>query len=74
MIVYPKTINHIAVSVTNLDKAVKWYQEVFGFNVINGPVDIVADDSPGSGSKRYPWSKLKESASCLVKYRQPSRY
>ena len=45
MIVYPKTINHIAVSVTNLDKAVKWYQEVFGFNVINGPVEIVADDS-----------------------------
>jgi catechol 2,3-dioxygenase-like lactoylglutathione lyase family enzyme len=45
MVVYPKTINHIAVSVTNLDKAVKWYQEVFGFNVINGPVEIVADDS-----------------------------
>jgi catechol-2,3-dioxygenase len=46
MIVYPKTINHIAVSVTNLDKAVKWYQEVFGLNVINGPVEIVVDDSP----------------------------
>ncbi|MDQ3838388.1 MAG: VOC family protein, partial [Thermoproteota archaeon] len=45
MVVYPKTINHIAVSVTNLDKAVKWYQEVFGFSVINGPVEIVADDS-----------------------------
>jgi catechol 2,3-dioxygenase-like lactoylglutathione lyase family enzyme len=25
---------------------VKWYQEVFGFNVINGPVEIVVDDSP----------------------------
>ena len=35
-----------AVSVTNLDKAVKWYQEVFGFNIINGPVEIVVDDSP----------------------------
>jgi catechol 2,3-dioxygenase-like lactoylglutathione lyase family enzyme len=46
MIVYPRTINHIAVSVTNLDKAVKWYQEVFGFDVINGPVEIVVDDSP----------------------------
>jgi catechol 2,3-dioxygenase-like lactoylglutathione lyase family enzyme len=46
MIVYPRTINHIAVSVTNLDKAVKWYQGVFGFNVINGPIEIVVDDSP----------------------------
>jgi 4-hydroxyphenylpyruvate dioxygenase-like putative hemolysin len=45
LVVYPRTINHIAVSMTNLDKAVKWYQEVFGFNVINGPVEIVADDS-----------------------------
>ena len=45
-ITYPRTINHIAVSVPDLDKAVKWYQEVFGFNVINGPVEIVVDDSP----------------------------
>jgi catechol 2,3-dioxygenase-like lactoylglutathione lyase family enzyme len=45
MIVYPRTINHIAVSVTNLDKAVKWYQEVFGFSVMNGPIEIVVDDS-----------------------------
>jgi catechol 2,3-dioxygenase-like lactoylglutathione lyase family enzyme len=46
MTVYPKTINHIAISVTNLDKAVKRYQEVFGFTVINGPIEIVVDDSP----------------------------
>ena len=43
--VYPKTLNHIAVSVTDLDKAVKWYQEVFGFTIINGPVEFEADDS-----------------------------
>ena len=47
-IVYPRAINHIAVSVTDLDKAVKWYQEVLGFTVINGPVEFEADDSvPG---------------------------
>ena len=40
VIIYPKAINHIAVSVTNLDKAVKWYQEVFGFTIINGPVEF----------------------------------
>lgn len=44
IIVYPRTINHIAVSVTDLDKAVKWYKEVFGFTV-NGPIEFEADDS-----------------------------
>jgi catechol 2,3-dioxygenase-like lactoylglutathione lyase family enzyme len=45
IIVYPRTINHIAVSVSDLDKAVKWYKEVFGFTVVNGPVEFEADDS-----------------------------
>lgn len=45
IIVYPRTINHIAVSVTDLDKAVKWYKEVFGFTVVTGPVEFEADDS-----------------------------
>lgn len=45
IIVYPRTINHIAVSVTDLDKAVKWYKEVFGFTVVNGPIEFEADDS-----------------------------
>jgi catechol 2,3-dioxygenase-like lactoylglutathione lyase family enzyme len=46
MTVYPKTINHIAISATNLDKAVKRYQGLFGFTVINGPTEIVVDNSP----------------------------
>jgi catechol 2,3-dioxygenase-like lactoylglutathione lyase family enzyme len=46
MTVYPKTINHIAISATNLDKAVKRYQGLFGFTVINGPIEIVVDNSP----------------------------
>jgi catechol 2,3-dioxygenase-like lactoylglutathione lyase family enzyme len=45
IIVYPRTINHIAVSVTDLNWAVKWYKEVFGFTVVNGPVEFEADDS-----------------------------
>ena len=45
VIVYPRTINHIAVSVTDLNRAVKWYKEVFGFTVVNGPVEFEADDS-----------------------------
>jgi catechol 2,3-dioxygenase-like lactoylglutathione lyase family enzyme len=47
-IVYPKTLNHVAVSVSDLDQAIKWYKEVFGFTMIRGPVEFVADDSlPG---------------------------
>src|SRR5919197_6160302 len=45
MVVYPKVINHIAVSVPDLDQAIKWYKEVLGFNMIAGPVEFVADDS-----------------------------
>jgi catechol 2,3-dioxygenase-like lactoylglutathione lyase family enzyme len=45
IIVYPRTINHIAVSVTDLNRAIKWYKEVFGFTVVNGPVEFEADDS-----------------------------
>jgi catechol 2,3-dioxygenase-like lactoylglutathione lyase family enzyme len=69
MVVYPKTINHIAVSVTNLDKAVKWYQEVIGFNVINGPVEIVADDSSlGMVVKDIEWFGLVQATKWVLKY------
>lgn len=44
-IVYPKMINHIAVSVTDLDQAIKWYKEVLGFTMVRGPVEFIADDS-----------------------------
>jgi catechol 2,3-dioxygenase-like lactoylglutathione lyase family enzyme len=43
--VCPKIINHIAISVPDLDRAIKWYKEVFGFYLIAGPVEIIADDS-----------------------------
>ena len=59
--VYPKTINHIAVSVPNLEEAMKWYTEILGFTVIKPPVEIVADDSLiGTAMKDIHGPKLKK--------------
>jgi catechol 2,3-dioxygenase-like lactoylglutathione lyase family enzyme len=44
-VVYPKIINHIAISVPDLDQAIKWYKEVLGFIMVKGPVEFVVDDS-----------------------------
>src|SRR2546430_1119057 len=41
-IVYPKMINHIAVSVTDLDQAIKWYKEVLGFTMVRVPLKFIA--------------------------------
>ena len=35
-----KVMNHVAVSVTDINLAVKWYHEVMGFTVLMGPVEI----------------------------------
>jgi catechol 2,3-dioxygenase-like lactoylglutathione lyase family enzyme len=57
----PKIINHIALSVADLNSAIKWYKEVFWFSVINGPVEIVVDDSPlGIAAKDIHGPKLKK--------------
>jgi catechol 2,3-dioxygenase-like lactoylglutathione lyase family enzyme len=47
--VYPKIINHIAISVPNLDDAVKWYREVLGFTVVKQAAEFEADDSLKEG-------------------------
>lgn len=41
----PLGINHVAISVTNLEQAIKWYQEIFGFRQIGSPVEFVTDNS-----------------------------
>ncbi|MDX2455503.1 MAG: lactoylglutathione lyase family protein [Desulfosarcina sp.] len=42
---YPRTFSHIGLSVTNLEQAVDFYTNVFGWYVIMPPTEIVADDS-----------------------------
>lgn len=59
--VYPKIINHIAVSVPDLDEAVKWYKEVLGFTVVKQTVEFVADDSlTGMAVKDIHGPRLKK--------------
>jgi catechol 2,3-dioxygenase-like lactoylglutathione lyase family enzyme len=43
--VYPKTLNHIAISVSDLDGATKWYEDIFGFTKIAGPLEFIMNDS-----------------------------
>lgn len=38
------SINHIAISVPDLKKGLKWYQEVMGFTIVRGPVELTSDD------------------------------
>jgi catechol 2,3-dioxygenase-like lactoylglutathione lyase family enzyme len=60
-ILYPKMINHIAVSVPDLDEAIKWYKEVLGFIMVKGPVEFVADDSlTGKAVRDIHGSDLKK--------------
>jgi catechol 2,3-dioxygenase-like lactoylglutathione lyase family enzyme len=37
--------NHIGVGVPDLDKAVRWYHEVLGFNMVVESMEGSADDS-----------------------------
>lgn len=59
--VYPRTINHIAVSVSNLEETIKWYQDIVGFTLIKQPIEFVADDSlTGMTVKDFYGPKLKK--------------
>lgn len=54
-------INHVAISVTNLEQAVNWYQKVLGFRLIGGPVELITDDSPaGKALKDIHGENLKK--------------
>jgi hypothetical protein len=40
----PAPINHIAISVPDLDKGIHWYQKVMGFVVVRGPAELTSND------------------------------
>lgn len=39
------TMNHVGISVLDIEEALRWYQEVLGFTLLTPPVEMVADDS-----------------------------
>ena len=42
---YPRAITHVGITVTDVEAAIRWYREIFGFQLLAGPVQLVADDS-----------------------------
>lgn len=55
------SINHIAISVPDLEKGLKWYQEVMGFTIVRGPVELTSDNiQVGKALKNIFGSKFKK--------------
>ena len=40
----PAPINHIAISVPDLEKGIQWYEQVMGFAVVRGPAELTSND------------------------------
>jgi catechol 2,3-dioxygenase-like lactoylglutathione lyase family enzyme len=47
--IYQRSINHVGVGVSNLDQAIEWYRNVFGFVLLRGPFEINANDGSYEG-------------------------
>ncbi len=46
---HPRVFSHIGLSVPDLDRAVKFYNEVFGFTVLMAPTEIVEETESAIG-------------------------
>jgi catechol 2,3-dioxygenase-like lactoylglutathione lyase family enzyme len=58
---YPIAINHIAISVPDLDEALKWYQEVLRFTIVRGPTELsVVDPKVGNALQDIFGSEFKK--------------
>jgi catechol 2,3-dioxygenase-like lactoylglutathione lyase family enzyme len=40
---YPRSINHVGVGVADIERAIHWYQEVLGFTLLMGPMEVRAE-------------------------------
>ena len=44
-----RPMNHVGISVTDIDAAMTWYHDVLGFVVLSSPIDIIVDNSTSAG-------------------------
>ena len=44
--VYPRSFSHIGITVPNIEKAVKFYEEVMGWYVIMQPSEVKKESQP----------------------------
>jgi catechol 2,3-dioxygenase-like lactoylglutathione lyase family enzyme len=40
---HPRALNHVGVGVSDIEKAIHWYQEILGFTVLKVPLEVRAD-------------------------------
>lgn len=40
---HPRAMNHVGVGVSDIEKAIHWYQEILGFTLLKGPLEVHAD-------------------------------
>ena len=40
---HPKAANHVGVGVSDIKEAVRWYQEILGFTLLKGPIEVRAE-------------------------------
>jgi catechol 2,3-dioxygenase-like lactoylglutathione lyase family enzyme len=58
---HPRTLGHVGITVTDLDRAVAWYRDVLGFDLLSGPSVLRGDDShAGKGASDVFGSRFGE--------------
>jgi catechol 2,3-dioxygenase-like lactoylglutathione lyase family enzyme len=60
--VCPRPLHHIGIGVSDIDAAIKWYEEVLGFRLFAGPFDLTrSGDKTGQLADLFgpPFQKLK---------------
>jgi catechol 2,3-dioxygenase-like lactoylglutathione lyase family enzyme len=48
-LLYPRLFNHIGVGVSDVESAIAWYRDVFGFTLLREPFEICVSDGSYSG-------------------------
>ena len=59
---YPRSINHVGVGVADIERAIHWYQEVLGFTLLMGPMEVRAE--PGYRANEVEMFLVKTSMRC----------